>query len=159
MNAGRRVDETVFRFGSFELTPARRLLCKDGRTVKVGSRALDLLVTLVESAGTVVTKRDLLSRVWANVVVEDTNLRVQVSILRRLLGDDGLENRYILHVARRGYVFVAPLGLSNCSAWSRESMQPLPTRSDSHPSSDHIMEAPSAAAEVGGQSTSVRRFS
>jgi Transcriptional regulatory protein, C terminal len=51
----------------------------------------------------------LMSRVWPNAVVEDTNLRVNICALRRVLGDDGLESRYIVHVARQGYVFVAPL--------------------------------------------------
>ena len=149
MNASLRRDETVFRFGNFELTPTRRLLSREGRTVKLGSRALDLLVALVESAGTVVTKDDLISRVWANVVVEDTNLRVHISALRRLLGDDGLESRYILHVARRGYVFVAPLILNNCSIWGRESNPSIRTRRDCQFSGDHIMETRSAAVAVG----------
>src|SRR5215813_15579181 len=103
------VEDVVFRFGGFELFPVRRLLSRDGRTVKLGSRALDLLVTLVERAGRVVTKDELMSRVWPDVVVEDTNIRVTVYNLRRVLGDDGLDDRYIVYVARRGYVFVAPL--------------------------------------------------
>ena len=103
------VEDVVFRFGSFELFPVRRLLSRDGRTVKLGSRALDLLVALVERAGRVVTKDELMSQVWPDVVVEDTNLRVNIYNLRRVLGDDGLDDRYIVYVARRGYVFVAPL--------------------------------------------------
>jgi DNA-binding winged helix-turn-helix (wHTH) protein len=103
------VEDVVFRFGSFELFPVRRLLSRNGRTVKMGSRALDLLVALVERAGRVVTKDELMSRVWPDVVVEDTNLRVNICNLRRLLGDDRLDDRYIVYVARRGYVFVAPL--------------------------------------------------
>ena len=109
MNSVDQVDEHVFRFGPFELFPARRLLSKDGRPVKVGSRALDLLTTLVENAGKVVEKNELIARVWANVIVEDSNLRVHIAALRRLLGDDGFERRYIVHAARRGYAFVAPL--------------------------------------------------
>ena len=99
----------VFSFGNFELVPKRRLLSRDGKPVRIGSRALDLLVALVEDAGTVITKHDLISRVWGTVIVEDTNLRVHISVLRRVLGDDGFENRFIVHVARRGYIFVAPL--------------------------------------------------
>jgi DNA-binding winged helix-turn-helix (wHTH) protein len=109
MNATSQLDDVVFRFEKFELIPGRRLLARDGRVVKVGSRAFDLLVALVERAGKVVRKDELVSCVWANVVVEDTNLRVHISSLRRLLGDDGLESRYIVHVARQGYIFVAPL--------------------------------------------------
>ena len=102
-------DEPVFRFGGFTLFPVRRLLARDGRAVKVGSRALDLLVALVERAGRVVTKDELFSLAWPNSVVEDTNLRVNIFNLRRALGDDGMEDRYIVYVARRGYMFVAPL--------------------------------------------------
>jgi DNA-binding winged helix-turn-helix (wHTH) protein len=103
------VHEAAFRFGPFELVPVRRCLSKDGHAVRVGSRALDLLVALVENAGQVVEKGELMARVWPNVVVHEGNLRVHVAALRRLLGDDGLESRYIVHVARRGYIFVAPL--------------------------------------------------
>ena len=98
-----------FSFGDFELVPQRRLLARYGKPVKIGSRALDLLVVLVENAGNVITKDDLISRVWGDVIVEDTNLRVHISVLRRVLGDDGFESRFIVHVARRGYIFVAPL--------------------------------------------------
>jgi DNA-binding winged helix-turn-helix (wHTH) protein len=111
MNASPQAEEAVvFRFGSFELTPARRQLLRDGRAVKVGSRAFDILVALVESAGRVISKDQLMLQVWSSVIVEDTNLRVHISNLRRLLGDDRLDTRYIVHVARRGYVFVAPVG-------------------------------------------------
>ena len=112
MNSNVPVDEVVFKFGSFELFPARRLLLKGGRIVKVRSRALDLLVALVENAGRVIAKNELMSVVWSNVVVEDSNLRVHIAALRRLLGDDGLESRYIVHVARRGYVFVVPISFT-----------------------------------------------
>jgi len=64
---------------------------------------------LVERAGKVVAKDEIMSQVWPNVIVEDTNLRVHICALRRVLGDDGLENRYIVYVARRGYMFVVPL--------------------------------------------------
>jgi DNA-binding winged helix-turn-helix (wHTH) protein len=119
MNAFLAIDEMVFRFGSFELFPVRRLLVREGRPVRLGSRALDLLVALVERAGHVVTKDELMLRVWSNVIVEDTNLRVNIYNLRRILGDDGLDDRYIVYVARRGYVFVAPLEYSQQRASAR----------------------------------------
>lgn len=127
MKAFLAIDEVVFRFGSFELSPVRRLLSRHGRPVKLGSRALDLLVALVERAGHVVTKDELMLRVWSNVVVEDTNLRVNIYNLRRVLGDDGLDDRYIMYVARRGYVFVAPLEYSQRSAAGREAVTAAPT--------------------------------
>src|SRR5580698_4368713 len=109
MKAFYLVQEAVFRFGPFELIPARRFVSKEGHAVRVGSRALDLLVVLVENAGKVVEKDTLIARVWPNVIVDEGNIRVHIRTRRRLLGDDGLESRYIVHVARRGYVFVAPL--------------------------------------------------
>jgi DNA-binding winged helix-turn-helix (wHTH) protein len=109
MNAYLQLDEIVFTFGRFKLFPARRLLTRDGNEVKMGSRALDLLVALVERAGKVVRKDELMSRVWPNSVVEDANLRVNICALRRVLGDDGIGSRYIVYVARQGYMFVAPL--------------------------------------------------
>lgn len=109
MQAMHLVHNAMFRFGPFELIPARRLLSKDGHALRVGSRALDLLIVLVENAGRVVEKDDLIAHVWPNVLVADGNVRVHISTLRRLLGDDGLDTRYIVHVARRGYIFVAPL--------------------------------------------------
>lgn len=111
MNTNFPADEVVFKFGSFDLFPARRLLLKGGRIVKLGSRAFDLLVALVENAGRVIAKDELMSVVWSNVVVEDTNLRVHIAALRRRLGDDGVDSRYIVHVARRGYVFVVPISV------------------------------------------------
>jgi DNA-binding winged helix-turn-helix (wHTH) protein len=99
----------VLSFGSFELVPNRRLLSRDGKPVRIGKRALDLLFVLVENAGNVIANNDLILQVWGNAIVGDSNVRVHISALRRVLGDDGFENRFIVHVARRGYVFVAPL--------------------------------------------------
>jgi DNA-binding winged helix-turn-helix (wHTH) protein len=72
--------EKIFSFGGFHLIPERRLLAKGGRPVKLGSRALDLLVVLVENAGSVVAKGELMMQVWGSVVVEETNLRVHISV-------------------------------------------------------------------------------
>ena len=108
MDSPRPNDERVFHFGSFELYPARRLLVNDGVSVKVGGRAFDLLVLLVENAGRIVANQELIATVWGKLIVVDTNIRVHVASLRRVLGDNRYDNRYIVHVARRGYVFVAP---------------------------------------------------
>jgi DNA-binding winged helix-turn-helix (wHTH) protein len=107
MDAPRPADERVFNFGSFELYPARRLLVKDGVTVKIGGRAFDLLIILVENAGRIVAKQELITGVWGKLIVVDTNIRVHVASLRRVLGDNRYDCRYIVHVARRGYIFVA----------------------------------------------------
>jgi DNA-binding winged helix-turn-helix (wHTH) protein len=81
------VAESVISFGPYSLMPARRLLLKDGETVQVGSRALDVLIALAEAAGDVVGHRELMDRAWPNVVVTEGSLRVTIAGLRKDLGD------------------------------------------------------------------------
>ena len=81
-------NDRVIRFGSFELWPQRRRLLKDGARLSVGARAFDVLSTLVEERGRIVTKGELLDAAWPGVVVEENNLPVQIGQLRRLLGRD-----------------------------------------------------------------------
>jgi len=100
--------ESVF-FGPFSLCPRARVLCKAGTPVTVGSRALDILIALVDRAGEVVNHRELMSRAWRGLVVDSGNLRVQVTYLRRSLGDGEHGARYIANVPGQGYSFVAPV--------------------------------------------------
>jgi len=79
--------EHGYSFGPFRPAPARRLLLEDGRPVRLGSRAFDILATLVERAGELVGKDELIARVWPNLFVEEANLKMQVSAPRRALGD------------------------------------------------------------------------
>jgi DNA-binding winged helix-turn-helix (wHTH) protein len=97
----------VISFGPYCLIPAERLLLRSGEAVDVGSRALDVLIALVESAGEIVGRRELMLRAWPNMVVGDGSLRVAIGGLRKALcdGQDGM--RYIANVAGRGYCFVA----------------------------------------------------
>jgi DNA-binding winged helix-turn-helix (wHTH) protein len=127
MDSPRPSDERVFYFGSFELYPAKRLLVNDGVSLKVGGRAFDLLVMLVENAGRIVAKQELIARVWGKLIVVDTNIRVHVASLRRLLGDNRYDNRYIVHVARRGYIFVAPRSGISGVAGTGQDPRPPPT--------------------------------
>jgi predicted ATPase/DNA-binding winged helix-turn-helix (wHTH) protein len=94
-------------FGRFVLQPALRRLEKDGAQVVLGGRALDILSILVDRAGEIVSHQELQERVWRNVVVEPSSLRVQMTALRKALGENG-EN-YIINIAGRGYCFVAPV--------------------------------------------------
>ena len=98
-----------FRFGPFQLLPFERQLLESGRPVKLGSRALEILNLLVEKAGQVVTKEELVARVWPTTVVEEVNLRVHVAAVRRALGDGQRGNRYIVNAAGRGYSFVGTI--------------------------------------------------
>src|SRR5208283_3903059 len=101
--------ERAVSFGSFRLLPERRLLLEGDKPVRLGSRALDILVALVERPGEVFGKEELITRVWPDTIVEESNLKFQISMLRRTLGGG---NRYLVNVPGRGYCFVAPVALA-----------------------------------------------
>lgn len=92
------------RFGRFALEPAERRLLVDGQPASLGARAFDLLVVLVAHAGRLVSKNELLTLVWSGLVVEENNLQVQVSALRKLLGPSALTT-----IPGRGYRFELPV--------------------------------------------------
>ena len=96
-------------FGPFCLMPSARLLSRDGVPVEIGGRSFDILATLIEQPGQVVSKRDLLKKVWPDVVVEDGSLRFHMAGLRKLLGDGEEGARYIATQVGVGYAFVAPV--------------------------------------------------
>src|SRR5258708_17150126 len=96
-------------FGPFRLIPAQRLLLEGDTPVRLGSRAFDILATLLERPGEAIGKDELVSRTWPKTFVEDANLKIQVSALRRALGDGQGGNRYIATIPGRGYNFVAPV--------------------------------------------------
>jgi DNA-binding winged helix-turn-helix (wHTH) protein len=98
-----------FRFSNFELDGVRRLLLKDGEPVALNPKAFDLLLTLVESRGEVLSKDDLLARVWPGQFVEEGNLKVHISALRKVFQESKNDHRYIVTVPGRGYSFVAEL--------------------------------------------------
>jgi predicted ATPase/DNA-binding winged helix-turn-helix (wHTH) protein len=102
-------DSRDVTFGPFRLQAAERLLTKTGAPVPLGSRALDILMLLVERAGEVVSKNDLMARVWPSMTVDASVLRVHVAILRKALGDRRGAVRYVTNVSGRGYCFVAPV--------------------------------------------------
>lgn len=99
--------DTWIAFGPFRLSPAKRELERGGVALALGDRALDILIVLVERAGEVVSHRDLISRVWRDLVVSPGNLRVHLSGLRKALGEGEGGARYIENVTGQGYCFVA----------------------------------------------------
>jgi predicted ATPase/DNA-binding winged helix-turn-helix (wHTH) protein len=109
MNDRRSGSQDVLSFGPFDLFAPERLLKKADEPIPLGGRALDILITLAERAGEVVTHQELIERVWPDVNVEEANLRVHISALRKALGDGRDGARYISSVAGRGYCFVAPI--------------------------------------------------
>jgi DNA-binding winged helix-turn-helix (wHTH) protein len=99
----------AFSFGSFRVVPHARLVERDGSPLPLGSRAFDLLCVLVSRPGEVVSKRELMAKVWPDLTVEESSLRFHVAQLRRALGDGQGSERYVTNVPGRGYCFVAPV--------------------------------------------------
>ncbi|MBL6615737.1 MAG: winged helix-turn-helix domain-containing protein [Reyranella sp.] len=98
---------STFAFGPFRLFAAERRLEKGGKPVRLGSRALDLLLVLVERAGEIVSNREILDSVWRGVTVNESSLRFHIKTLRRALADDQRDAPYITNVSGRGYCFAA----------------------------------------------------
>ena len=113
--------ERAIYFGSFQLFPAQRLLLEGRKPLCVGSRALDILIALVERPGELVRKEELMARVWPNTFVGPANLAVHIAALRRILRDGRDGNRFLINIPGRGYRFVASIRVTNNST-------PLPPR-------------------------------
>jgi DNA-binding winged helix-turn-helix (wHTH) protein len=97
-----------YHFSGFSLSPRRRVMLHGGREVPLIPRYFDLLVLLVERRHEAVHRRDIFDRVWTDVIVSESALSQAVRTLRRTLGDDPREPRFIRTVARHGYRFVCP---------------------------------------------------
>lgn len=100
-------------FGPYRIHPGQRLLLEGQQPLRLGRRAMDILLILLAHAGEVVSKQQLMAGVWPDSVVEDINLRVHMAALRKALGDGQNGQRYIVTVAQRGYSFVAPILLDS----------------------------------------------
>lgn len=99
----------TYSFDGFEIDAQRRLLLREGKVVPLTSKAFDLLVALADSAGRELTKEELMERLWPDQIVEDANLTVTMSQLRKALGEKANEHRFIVTVPGRGYRFVAEI--------------------------------------------------
>jgi predicted ATPase/DNA-binding winged helix-turn-helix (wHTH) protein len=104
--------EDSVSFGPFQLFASQRLLVRGDEAIPLGSRAMEILVALLERPGDLIEKKAIMALVWPDIHVVDDNLTVHVSALRRALGDGIEGNRYILTIPGRGYRFVAPVRAS-----------------------------------------------
>ncbi len=95
-----------FRFGEFELDCARRTLVRGGEPLTLNSKTFDLLQQLVENHGSIMSKDELMDRVWPDQFVEENNLTVQISALRKVFGDKVGSYRFIQTVPGKGYSFI-----------------------------------------------------
>jgi predicted ATPase/DNA-binding winged helix-turn-helix (wHTH) protein len=144
-------ESRTYIFGSFELIPARRLLLNSGKPVNLGSRAFDVLITLIESAGETISNATIMARAWPSTTVDEASVRVHISALRKLLGGGQGTNRFIANVPGRGYVFVAPV----TRAQDRPAAKPREPSSPGHlptPSAGVIGRAPVIARLVAQMS-------
>jgi DNA-binding winged helix-turn-helix (wHTH) protein len=116
-----------YRFGDFVLSPGRRLLSGGGRDVPLIPRYFDLLVLLVEQRDRAVSKQEIFDRVWSDVVVSDNALTQAILTIRRALGDDPRDPRFVRTVSRRGYQFVfAPVAVEDdARPWPTDPAGPV----------------------------------
>src|SRR5262245_47105741 len=121
---GFREVAVTIEFGRFKVVSHRRELLVDGRPMELGGRAFDTLIALLEAPGAVLSKEELMSRVWPDRVVEENNLAAQISQLRKLFGPDG---HLIRTVAGRGYQFTGEIRTTPATAGAPPSaMSNLP---------------------------------
>lgn len=120
--------DTAYGFHHYQLLPARRQLLEGERPVKLGSRAFDMLLALVERRERVVAKHELMELVWPRLVVEENNLQVQVMALRKLLGHGAIST-----VPGRGYRFTLPVVVTEVADRPPEPISPPPDAGDATP--------------------------
>src|SRR6266481_3007156 len=121
--------ERALAFGPFRLIPSQKLLLENDKPVRLGSRALELLIALVERAGEVVSRDELVARVWPSTIVEASSLRVHIAGLRKALGEGQEGARFIANIPGRGYCFVAPVMRAGQTSIPGQG---VPARSPSH---------------------------
>ena len=120
--AGRR----EYQFGPFHLDARERRLSRGGETIPLRLKVFDTLLVLVENAGRLVTKQELLDAIWPETTVEENNLNHNVSVLRKALGERATGQQYIETVPRVGYRFVAPVDV--IAAAPRQRQRPWALR-------------------------------
>src|SRR5437773_8564318 len=120
-------EKLLYQFGSYRLDAMERVLLRDGQPVTLPPKDLETLLVLVERAGHIVEKEELLDKVWPGVFIEEGNLARHIFNLRQVLGDSPDGRKYIETIPKRGYRFVAAV------------------REDAEPATAHL-----AAAQASG---------
>src|SRR5208283_5583553 len=101
------MQKEMYEFGAFSLDPEERVLTREGTPLSLTPKVFDTLLCLVRNPGRILTKDELLKEIWPDTFVEEVNLAVNISTLRKALGENPQDGRYIVTVAGRGYRFVA----------------------------------------------------
>src|SRR5271157_3326876 len=102
-----KADNHLYKFGPFLLDPSERRLLRDDKPVPLTPKAFDTLVVLVQHRGKLLEKEELMKELWPDTFVEESNLAFNVSTLRKALGEEQSEQRYIETVPKKGYRFAA----------------------------------------------------
>jgi DNA-binding winged helix-turn-helix (wHTH) protein/TolB-like protein len=134
---------SFFQFGEFRLEPAEHLLARNQRAIPLAPRAFDLLVFLVQNNGRLVTKDQIMQAVWPGSFVEEANLTVTISTLRKALGDKESGSQHIETIPKRGYRFVAPVTEVDPGTAGR-------ARQERNLCDDTSVPAPAPSRDVGG---------
>ena len=101
--------DVIYKFGRFSFDPRRLKLMNEGEEVDLDTKPAQVLLALVEQAGKLVTKEDLLKKVWGDTAVTDDSLYQPIKVLRRTFGEGPKDNKYIMTISRVGTKFVAPV--------------------------------------------------
>ena len=138
----------VIEFGRFSILRHRRQLLAGGRPIRLGGRAFDVLMALIEASGAVVSKDELLSRVWLGRIVDETRLASEISALRKTFAPD---RELIRTVSGRGYQFAGEIRLRSLSAGEEvaRAVELIPVRG--RPPTN----LPEAVSELIGRETEV----
>jgi DNA-binding winged helix-turn-helix (wHTH) protein/tetratricopeptide (TPR) repeat protein/TolB-like protein len=107
-------EKCIYEFGQFRLDSAEHVLLCDGAPVPVTGKAFQVLLVLVKNSGHLIEKSQIVTTVWGDTFVEENNLAVIISMLRKVLGDDRAENKYIETIARHGYRFLPSVSKVRC---------------------------------------------
>jgi len=144
---------SFYEFGEFRLEPSEQLLTRHGRALPLPPKAFELLVLLVENGGRLLSKDQIMQAVWPGSVVEEANLTVTISMIRKALGDRESGSQHIETVPKKGYRFVSPVrGGDAATAPTRETDRSAPGQTPIRPlpESSTVASGPQPAAEGQG---------
>lgn len=148
-----REAEAGLEFGRFRVLPRQRRLLAGGMPVELGTRAFDVLMVLIEARGKLVTKDELLDRVWPGTIVEENNIQVQIATLRKALGED---RNLILTVPLRGYRFTAEIRTTDIEPDAEQSgAKGFTMRETERPASTNL---PAAVSDFVGREEELREL-
>ena len=148
------IQKEIYEFGPFTVDPVERVALRDGSPLALTPKVFDTLLCLVRNPGRILTKDEILQEVWPDTFVEEVNLAVNISTLRKALGESPQEGRYIATVPGRGYRFVAEVSASVSEQGPVHSHGPNPANLSPALSSGHLGQTESGAAAVSPISNS-----